>query len=283
MGRPGTGSSTESVAAVKEFDDYDRVAVVTGADSGIGRASAIRLAEAGFDVGVTYHEDEEGIRRTESEIREIGRRVAVRRHDLAEPQRGAEAVTEMIDELGGVGVLVNNAGTGSSEHLLDTDYARWREVLAVDLDAPFLCSQIAGRHMRDAGRGGRIINITSVHEDYPRVTAGAYCTAKGGLKLLTRTLALELGLYGITVNAVAPGEIATPMTGQHEQPPELDSRAGYPIPRPGHAYEVAEAVAFLARPESSYVTGSSIFVDGGLSLMGPQAGGDLQDATWRAG
>lgn len=279
MGRP----DTEGVAAARAFDDYDRVALVTGADSGIGRATAIRLAQAGFDVGIAYHSDEEGIRKTESEIREFGRRVAVRRHDLADPERGAEAVAEMIDELGGVGVLVNNAATGSDEHLLDIDYPRWREVLAVDLDAPFVCSQIAGRHMRDTGRGGRIVNITSVHEEYPRVTAGPYCAAKGGLRLLTRTLALELGLYGVTVNAVAPGEIATPMTGQHEQPPELDSRAGYPIPRPGHAYEVAGAVAFLARPESSYVTGASIFVDGGLSLMGPQAGGDLQDATWRAG
>lgn len=279
MGRP----DTESVEAAKGFDEYDRVALVTGADSGIGRASAIRLAEAGFDVGITYHEDEEGIRKTEAEVRETGRRVAVRRHDLSAPERGAEAVSEMIDELGGVGVLVNNAGTGSAEPLLDTDYERWREVLSVDLDAPFVCSQIAGRHMREAGRGGRIINITSVHEEYPRVNAGAYCAAKGGLKLLTRTLALELGLYGITVNAVAPGEIATPMTGQHEQPPELDSRAGYPVSRPGHAYEVAAAVAFLARPEASYVTGASLFVDGGLSLMGPQAGGALQDGTWRAG
>ncbi|MDT0331500.1 SDR family oxidoreductase [Nocardiopsis lambiniae] len=273
----------ERVDGATEFDDYDRVAIVTGADSGIGRAIAIRLARMGFAVGITYHSDEEGIARTESEIRETGRRVAVRRHDLTDPPRGAEAVSALIEELGGVGVLVNNAGIGSGEHLLETDYERWRQVLAVDLDAPFLCSKIAASYMRDAGRGGRIVNITSVHEEYPRVTAGAYCAAKGGLKLLTRVLALELGLYGITVNAVAPGEIATPMTGQHEEEPALDSRAGYPLPRPGHAYEVAEAVSFLADPKASYVTGASLFVDGGLSLMGPQAGGALQDATWRAG
>ncbi|GAA1447777.1 SDR family oxidoreductase [Nocardiopsis tropica] len=271
------------VDGVREFDGYDRVAVVTGADSGIGRSTAVRLAREGFDLGITYHSDEEGIRRTESEIGEAGRRAVVRRHDLSDPVAGSEAVAELIGELGGVGVLVNNAGTGSDEPLLETDYERWREVLAVDLDGPFLCSRIAATHMRDAGRGGRIVNITSVHEEFPRVNAGAYCAAKGGLKLLTRVLALELGLYGITVNAVAPGEIATPMTGQHEEPPGLDTRGGYPIPRPGHADEVADAVAFLAGRGSSYVTGASLFVDGGLSLMGPQAGGALQDGTWRAG
>lgn len=121
--------------------------------------------------------------------------------------------TGTVEELGGVGVLVNNAGLGSQTP--ETGYGQWRDVLSVDLDGPFLCSRAVAERMRQAGRGGRIVNVTSAHEDYPRIGAGPYCAAKGGLKMLNRVLAMELSLYGITVNTVASGEIATPMTGQH--------------------------------------------------------------------
>ncbi|GAB3210329.1 SDR family oxidoreductase [Marinactinospora thermotolerans] len=265
------------------FGDYDRVAIVTGGDSGIGRATVVALAERGFDVGLTYHEDEEGARGAAEEVRAAGRTAAVRRHDLRDPQTAAGVVEELIAELGGVGVLVNNAGVGTQQPLLDIDYAQWRDTLAVDLDGPFLCARAAGRHMVAQGRGGRIVNVTSVHEAYPRVGAGPYCAAKGGLRMLTRTLALELSAHGITANAVAPGEIATPMTGQHEQPPVSGSRGGYPLGRPGDAREVASVIAFLAGPESSYVTGATVFVDGGMTMMGPQASGALETGEWRAG
>lgn len=262
---------------------YPHVAVITGADSGIGRATAVVLAEAGFDVGITFHTDRAGADRTAEEVRAQGRDCAVRGHDLADPVEASAVVDDLADELGGLGVLVNNAGIGSRRPLLETDYRQWRSVLAVDLDGPFLCAQRAARRMVLQGTGGRIVNVTSVHEEHPRVGAGPYCAAKGGLRMLTRVLALELGVHGITVNDVAPGEIATPMTGQEDQPPRPGSRPGYPLGRPGHAREVAAAIAFLASPPASYVTGASLFVDGALGLMGPQAAGALGSDEWRTG
>jgi NAD(P)-dependent dehydrogenase (short-subunit alcohol dehydrogenase family) len=262
---------------------YPRVALITGADSGIGRATAVALAARGFDVGITYHRDERGAAGTAEEVRAHGRTAAVRRHDLTGPVAAAEVVDEMAEELGGVGVLVNNAGTGSARPVLEMSYEEWRSVISVDLDGAFTCAQRAARRMVSQGGGGRIVNVTSVHEEYPRVGAGPYCAAKGGLRMLTRVLALELSAHGITVNTIAPGEIATPMTGQEDRPPEPASRPGYPLGRPGDAREVAAAIAFLADPAASYITGASLFVDGGLGLMGPQAAGALSSGDWRAG
>jgi NAD(P)-dependent dehydrogenase (short-subunit alcohol dehydrogenase family) len=156
-------------------------------------------------------------------------------------------------------------------------------VLATDLDGAFLCLQRAARQMIAAGRGGRIINVTSVHEHAPRVGAGPYCAAKGGLGQLTRTAAIELAEHQITVNAVAPGEIATPMTGQENIDPRTVHRAGVPLGRPGDAREVAAVIAFLASSAASYVTGASWTVDGGMLQMGPMAGSHLTADDWRRG
>jgi NAD(P)-dependent dehydrogenase (short-subunit alcohol dehydrogenase family) len=132
------------------------------------------------------------------------------------------------------------------------------------------------------GRGGRLIAVSSVHEHQPRVGSAAYDAAKHGIGGLMKTLALELGQYGITANCVAPGEIATPMTGLEDQDPHTEDRPGVPLGRPGDAREVAAVIAFLASPQASYVTGASYVVDGGMLQMGPQAGSHLTSNDWRS-
>jgi len=270
-----------SAPLAEEHEWRPQTAVVTGSDSGIGRAVAVALAGGGIDVGITFHADEAGAKHTAAEVEEHGVRSAIRRLDLTDLPTAAAAIDELADELGGVDVLVNCAGTRSAEPAMDMDYDRWRQVLSVDLDGTFLCSQRAARRMIDAGRGGRIVNITSVHEHAPRVGAAPYCAAKAGVGMLTKVLAMELAEHHITVNSVAPGEISTPMTGQEDVNPRDQLRPGLPLGRTGHAREVAAVVAFLATPAAGYVTGSSYVVDGGMLLMGPQASERLPDESWR--
>jgi NAD(P)-dependent dehydrogenase (short-subunit alcohol dehydrogenase family) len=250
------------------------VAIVTGSDSGIGKATAVKLAERGFDVGITWHSDEDGAQGTADEVRGQDRRAEVRQVDLTDVSQGAAIVAELSDALGGLDVLVNNAGTGHLTPFVELSLDEWRRVLDVDLTAAFVASQEAARRMIEAGRGGRIVNVTSVHEHVPLRGSSAYCAAKGGLGLLTKVMAVELAEHGITVNAVAPGEIATPMTGQHDEDPTTEERPKIPLGRPGAAREIAAAIAFLASPEASYVTGESFVVDGGMLLMAAVANQD---------
>jgi NAD(P)-dependent dehydrogenase (short-subunit alcohol dehydrogenase family) len=243
------------------------VAVVTGSDSGIGEACAVALARRGFDLGITWRSDEQGAQEAAAQVREAGRRAEVRRLDLSDATSGARVVDELADALGGLDVLVNNAGTGDETPFLEVDLDTWREILEVDLTGAFQCAQAAARRMVDGGDNGRIVNVTSVHEHIPLVGSAPYCAAKGGLGLLTKVMALELAPHGITVNSVAPGEIATPMTGNEDVDPRTVDRPAIPAGRPGDANEIAAVVAFVASGEASYLTGASIVVDGGLSLM----------------
>jgi NAD(P)-dependent dehydrogenase (short-subunit alcohol dehydrogenase family) len=248
-----------------------RVAIVTGSDTGIGKATAVALAEAGCDVGITWHDDEVGGQATAEEVRAHGVRGELAHLDLTHLPQAANVIDELAESMGGLDILVNNAGTGHSQPFLEHSLEEWRRIIDVNLTGAFLCGQRAARRMVAVGNGGRIINITSVHEHIPLRDSAAYCASKGGLGLLTKVMALELAEHGITVNSVAPGEIATPMTGNEDVDPATQERPGIPLHRPGDAREIAAMVVFLASPEASYTTGASFVVDGGMLLMPAEA------------
>jgi NAD(P)-dependent dehydrogenase (short-subunit alcohol dehydrogenase family) len=246
------------------------IAIVTGGNSGIGRATAVLLAERGFDVGLTFHADSAQAEDAAAECATHGAHTAIRQMDLEADVQQAQAVDELAEELGGVDVFVNNAGGAHEAPVLELSLDSWRRTLDLDLTGAFLCLQRAGRRMVAQARGGRLVAVTSIHEHLPLRGSAAYGAAKGGLGMLMKSLALELGPQGITANAVAPGEIATKMTDQEDADPHEEER-DLPVPRPGHAREIAGMIAFLASPEGAYTTGQSLVVDGGMALMGPIA------------
>ncbi|NQX27793.1 SDR family oxidoreductase [Microbacteriaceae bacterium VKM Ac-2854] len=265
------------------YDDFTpTTAIVTASDSGIGRATAVALAAAGMDVGVTWHSDEEGANATAQEVRSHGRRAEIARLDTTELDRAGDVVDDLAQRLGGLDVFVNNAGGGGGEAFLEQSVESWRQTVAMNLDGAFVSIQRAAQRMVAAGTPGRIIAVTSVHEHQPRVGSSAYVASKHGLGGLLKVAALELGRHGITVNAVAPGEIATPINDADDVDAFGVDRPGIPLGRPGDAREVAAVIAFLASPAAGYVTGSSYVVDGGMLQMGPQAGSHLGSDSWRS-
>jgi NAD(P)-dependent dehydrogenase (short-subunit alcohol dehydrogenase family) len=239
------------------------VALVTGSDSGIGKATAVQLARQGFDAHITYSRDEEGARSTASEVESLGRTATVHHLDLSDAAAGGA----LVEAVGDLDVLVNAAGTGDPCPALDLSLDQFRTILEIDLVGAFACSQAAARRWVAAGRGGVIVNVTSVHEHIPNADSAAYCSAKGGLGLLTKALALDWARHGIRVTAVAPGEISTPMTGQEDEDPHAQERPGIPARRTGDAREVASLIGWLCSDDAAYVTGASYVIDGGLMLM----------------
>lgn len=247
-----------------------KVAIVTGSDSGIGQAVAVELARHGADVCVTYHSDEDGARETQRQVEAAGRQALVLQVDVREESQVERMFDRTRDELGTPAILVNNAAVNADgTHVADMKSDDWDNVLRTNLYGPFYACRRFIRERRGAGGGGRIINITSVHEEIPMKGAGAYDATKGGLRMLTRTLALELAPDCITVNNVAPGMILTPMNQAAMDDPEERERKTRNIPwkRAGRPEEVAYLVRYLASEEADYVTGASFFIDGGLRMM----------------
>jgi NAD(P)-dependent dehydrogenase (short-subunit alcohol dehydrogenase family) len=238
--------------------------IVTGSDSGIGRATAVALAGAGHAIGVTWHSDEAGAAETARAVRAAGARAEIARLDLTD--RPGDVVEELGAALGDLWGLVASAGANHRAGSLDEEPDAWRRALEVNLTGPFLCAQAAARRLVAGGRGGRIVFVTSVHEHAPLRFAAAYAAAKAGLGMTARVMALELAPFGVTVNAVAPGHIATPMTGKAGVDPHTVALPPIPLGRPGAPAEVAATIAHLVSPAAAYVTGSSFVVDGGLLL-----------------
>jgi glucose 1-dehydrogenase len=247
----------------------NEIAIVTGSDSGIGQAIAIAFAKEGADVAVTYFRDRHGAENTVQQIRDAGQRAALIHLD----QRDADNVRQLFDEveqqLGVSGILVNNASVNfSGTPVAEMPLEEWDNVLKTDLYGPFFCCrQFIQRRSGKAGHGC-IINITSVHQEIPRAGAAAYDAAKGGVRNLTTTLALELGEHNINVNNIAPGMVLTPMNQQAMDDPGVLQRQVQSIPmkRAGQPEEIASAAVFLASSDARYIHGATLVIDGALML-----------------
>ena len=244
----------------------NKVAVVTGASSGIGKAIALTFAEEGAAVTVDYRSHPDEAKGVVEQIKGAGGRALVVQADISKPEDVEGLVQKTVEEFGRLDVLVNNAGIENKMPFLETPLEVWNKAIAVNLTGPWLCCQGAARQLVAQGGAERIINVSSVHEERPMPTNSPYCAAKGGLRMLMRTIAVELAQYGITVNNIAPGAIDTPMDAPLKEHPgqmkELLSEI--PLGRMGKPEEVAALAVYLASDASAYVTGNTFFIDGGM-------------------
>lgn len=251
-----------------------KVAVVTGSSQGIGEAIAIRLAEEGAKVVINYRSHPEGAEDALNQVKAAAKGsgdcylagIKVQA-DLSVIEDINHLIAESIEQLGQVDILVNNAGIEKHAPFWDVTEADYDKVLDVNLKGVFFATQAVAKHLIETKRPGKIINISSVHEDLPFPNFAAYCASKGGVKMLARNLAVELAPYGITVNNVAPGAIETPINSKLLNDPEKLGALlkNIPLNRLGQPGDVAGLVAFLASADADYITGSTFFVDGGLT------------------
>ncbi len=245
-----------------------RRALVTGASSGIGRAVVGSLAAAGAAVVVNHRGDEEAATQVVADVEAAGGQALAVQADVSDEGQVETMFDRAEAELGPIDVLVNNAGVEAPFSVVDMPLEEWSKVLAVNLTGPFLCTRAAARRLVGHELPGVVVNVSSVHELIPWPEFSHYCASKGGLKLFAQTVARELAPHGIRVVSVAPGAIATPINRDLELDPGKRARveAEIPLGRLGRPEEIAAAVAWLAGPHAEYVTGSTLFVDGGMSL-----------------
>ncbi len=244
----------------------NKVAAITGSSRGIGRAIALAFAGEGAAVVVDYRSHPDEAQEVVKEIEGSGGRALAVRADVSEQDDVRGLIRETAQEFGRLDIMVNNAGMEETMPFLETPLEVYERTLAVNLTGAWLGCQEAAKRMVSQGDGGRIINVSSVHEDRPMPTNSPYCAAKGGLRMLMRTIAVELAPHGITVNNIAPGAIETPINENLKENPEQmeELLSEIPLGRMGRPEEVAELAVYLASDVASYVTGSTFVIDGGM-------------------
>lgn len=245
-----------------------KVAIVTGSATGIGQAIAIRLGSEGAQVVIDYRTHQDGAEETRKQIESAAGKAIIVQADVSKLADVQRLVEEAWKQLGSCDILVNNAGIEKSADFWDVTEQDYDAVLDVNLKGPFFLTQAFVRRLRDAKRPGRIINISSVHEDMAFPHFSTYCLSKGGLRMLTRDLAVELGPLGITINNIAPGAIMTPINKKLlDDKPKLNALLkNIPLGRMGSPEDVATLAAFLASDDAAYITGSTYIIDGGLTV-----------------
>lgn len=247
----------------------NKVAIITGADSGIGRACAVELSSRGVDILINYHNDEEGANETLRLVQENGRQGVVFKADVGQYDQVQEMFKITEDKLGIPWILINNAAVNESGIFADDmDIELFESTIRTNLFGTFYGCKEFIRIRKANGNGGKIVNISSIHEEVARAGGSDYCASKGGVRNLTRCLALELGPFQINVNNVAPGMVLTPMNQQAIDDPEYLKKATKNIPyaRAADPSEIAKLVAYLVSEDASYAAGQTFTLDGGLSL-----------------